>query len=49
MICNVRAAMKYIEIEGGHPIRGELAVQGSKNAALPMMAAALLTSQPVVL
>ena len=41
--------MKYIEIEGGHPIRGELAVQGSKNAALPMMAAALLTSQPVVL
>ena len=41
--------MKYIEIEGGHPIRGELTVQGSKNAALPMMAAALLTSQPVVL
>ncbi len=41
--------MKYIEIEGGHPIRGELVVQGSKNAALPMMAAALLTSQPVVL
>ncbi len=41
--------MKYIEVEGGHPIRGELAVQGSKNAALPMMAAALLTSQPVVL
>ena len=41
--------MKYIEIEGGYPIRGELAVQGSKNAALPMMAAALLTSQPVIL
>lgn len=41
--------MRYIEVEGGHPIRGEVTVQGSKNAALPMMAAALLTSQPVVL
>ncbi|MBQ7017227.1 MAG: UDP-N-acetylglucosamine 1-carboxyvinyltransferase [Firmicutes bacterium] len=41
--------MEYIEIEGGHTIQGELAVQGSKNAALPMMAAALLTSQSVVL
>ena len=41
--------MEYIEVEGGHAIQGELAVQGCKNAALPMMAAALLTSQPVVL
>ena len=41
--------MEYIEVKGGHAIQGELAVQGSKNAALPMMAAALLTSQPVVL
>ncbi len=41
--------MEYIEVEGGHAIRGELAVQGSKNAALPLMAAALLTSQPVIL
>lgn len=41
--------MKYIEVEGGYPIQGELTVQGSKNAALPMMAAALLTRQPVTL
>ena len=41
--------MEYFEVEGGHAIQGELAVQGSKNAALPMMAAALLTNQPVVL
>lgn len=39
--------MKYIEIEGGRPLQGEIAIQGSKNAALPMMAAALLTNQPV--
>lgn len=41
--------MKYIEVEGGYPLYGELTVQGSKNAALPMMAAALLTQQPVTL
>ena len=41
--------MNYIEVEGGHPLAGELAVQGSKNAALPMMAAALLTPGPVTL
>jgi UDP-N-acetylglucosamine 1-carboxyvinyltransferase len=29
-------------IEGGRPLRGEIAVGGSKNAALPMLAAALL-------
>ena len=41
--------MKYIQIEGGRPLNGELAVQGSKNAVLPIMAAALLTTQPVTL
>lgn len=41
--------MRYIEVEGGYPLQGELTVQGSKNAALPMMAAALLTQQPVTL
>lgn len=41
--------MNYIEIEGGRALQGELTVQSSKNAALPMMAAALLTEQPVIL
>lgn len=31
-----------IEIDGGYPLHGEVAVQGSKNAVLPMIAATLL-------
>ena len=31
-----------IRITGGRPLRGTISIQGSKNAALPMMAAALL-------
>ena len=31
-------------IQGGHPLRGTVRVSGSKNAALPMMAASLATS-----
>lgn len=30
-----------IKITGGIPLQGEVQIQGSKNAALPMMAAAL--------
>ena len=36
-------------IEGGGPLRGEVAVSAAKNAALPALAAALLTAEPVVL
>jgi len=36
-------------IEGGRPLRGRVAISGAKNAALPAMAAALLTSEPVQL
>lgn len=36
-------------ITGGQRLKGRLAVSGSKNAALPLMAAALLTDQPVTL
>lgn len=36
-------------ITGGTPLRGSVRVAGSKNAALPMMAAAILTDGPVVL
>ena len=31
-----------IRITGGRPLKGTISIQGSKNAALPMMAAALL-------
>jgi UDP-N-acetylglucosamine 1-carboxyvinyltransferase len=34
-------------IEGGSPIRGEIEAHGNKNAALPMLAACLLTDEPV--
>lgn len=36
-------------IEGGIPLHGEVVVSGSKNAALPEMAAALLSSGPLLL
>ena len=36
-------AMDKLRIRGGTPLRGELAAAGAKNAALPIMAAALLT------
>ena len=38
-----------IRIIGGRPLRGSITVQGSKNAALPMMAAALLHEGVTVL
>jgi UDP-N-acetylglucosamine 1-carboxyvinyltransferase len=36
-------------IEGGHELSGTIPVSGAKNAALPVMAAALLTDQEVAL
>jgi len=36
-------------IKGGRPLRGTVRINGAKNACLPLMAAALLTDQPVVL
>ncbi len=41
--------MDKLIIEGGVPLAGELAVSGSKNAALPALAACLLTAEPVIL
>ena len=35
--------MRYITIEGGTPLRGEVAVQGAKNSVLPILAATLLS------
>ncbi len=36
-------------IEGGHPLTGEVAISGSKNAALPLIAATLLADGETVL
>ena len=36
-------------IEGGSPLAGEVQASAAKNAALPAMAATLLTAQPVIL
>jgi UDP-N-acetylglucosamine 1-carboxyvinyltransferase len=41
--------MDKFKIVGGTPLSGELPVSGSKNAALPALAACLLTDEPVTL
>src|SRR5438094_2788575 len=41
--------MDKFVIRGGNPLLGTIRVSGAKNAALPAMAAALLTEKPVIL
>ena len=41
--------MDEYHIEGGFPVKGTVKASGNKNAALPCIAAAVLTDQPVVL
>ncbi len=41
--------MHKYRIEGGIPIRGTIAASGNKNAALPCIAATLLSEEPVIL
>jgi len=41
--------MEQFIIEGGVPLRGVVRPSGNKNAALPLLAACLLTPEPVVL
>ena len=41
--------MDKLLIRGGRPLKGELAISGAKNAALPEMCATLLTDAPVTL
>jgi UDP-N-acetylglucosamine 1-carboxyvinyltransferase len=41
--------MSTLLIEGGHRLEGRVAVEGNKNAALPLLAACLLTSDECVL
>ncbi|MCY4130299.1 MAG: UDP-N-acetylglucosamine 1-carboxyvinyltransferase [Gammaproteobacteria bacterium] len=39
--------MEKLRIRGGRPLHGHVPISGAKNASLPMLAAALLTSEPV--
>jgi UDP-N-acetylglucosamine 1-carboxyvinyltransferase len=41
--------MQKLKIRGGRPLNGEVRVSGAKNAALPILSAALLTADPLVL
>jgi UDP-N-acetylglucosamine 1-carboxyvinyltransferase len=41
--------MESFVIEGGRPLSGRIRAAGNKNAALPIVAAALLTEEPVTL
>ena len=41
--------MDKLLITGGRPLEGEVRVSGAKNAALPIMCAALLSAKPLVL
>jgi UDP-N-acetylglucosamine 1-carboxyvinyltransferase len=41
--------MQKLSIHGGVPLSGEVRVAGAKNAALPILAASLLTASPVLI
>ena len=41
--------MSTLRIEGGRPLSGAVAVEGNKNAALPILAACLLTTEECVI
>lgn len=41
--------MDKFVIQGGHPLSGSVTPSGNKNAALPLLAACLLTEEPVIL
>ena len=41
--------MEKFVINGGIPLKGEVTPSGNKNAALPLLAACLLTDEPVIL
>ncbi len=40
---------RVLEVEGGEPLRGESRIHPAKNAALPILAASLLTPEPIYL
>lgn len=39
--------MQKLVIRGGKPLQGKVKISGAKNAALPLLAAALLTDESV--
>src|SRR5688500_2930055 len=41
--------MNKLHIKGGAPLKGEIEISGAKNAALPIIAATLLTDAPITL
>ena len=41
--------MEKLIVRGGRPLKGKVTVSGSKNASLPILAAALLTDELCVL
>ena len=41
--------MKKLKIQGGHSLRGEIQISGSKNAALSIIAASIMTEERIVL
>lgn len=41
--------MDKLLIEGGKPLSGEISISGAKNAALPLVCAALLSAEPLTL
>ena len=41
--------MDAIRIQGGVPLTGDIVIGGAKNAALPLMAASLLSAEPLTL
>jgi UDP-N-acetylglucosamine 1-carboxyvinyltransferase len=45
----LRGYMYYLNVKGEAEIKGEVTISGNKNAALPMIAALLLTDEEVVL
>jgi UDP-N-acetylglucosamine 1-carboxyvinyltransferase len=44
-----REAVSWLRVTGGRPLAGRVAVPGNKNAALPLLAACLLTDERCVL
>ena len=41
--------MDKLKIIGNGPLQGEISISGAKNAALPIMCASLLSSDPLIL
>ena len=41
--------MSILKVEGGTPLQGKVSITGNKNAILPMIAAALLTDDEIIL